>query len=159
MKLLAYNGNIIARWRHGMETFSSLPTLCEGNPLVTGKILSQKPVTRSFDVFLDQRLNKQLSKQSRSRWFATPSRSLWRHCNGIVNLPIKPHYEISIVLRGAGSSWPLTNTFRTRLEIDDEKKFVFLYFSELVVTNYKLYTCYPRCNANLKRLDSIATGL
>ena len=26
-------------------------------------------------------LNKQLSKQSRRRWFETPSRSLWRHCN------------------------------------------------------------------------------
>ena len=28
------------------------------------------------------RLNKRLSKQSRGRWFETPSRSLWRHCNG-----------------------------------------------------------------------------
>ena len=26
-------------------------------------------------------LNKQLSKNSRRRWFETPSRSLWRHCN------------------------------------------------------------------------------
>ena len=26
-------------------------------------------------------LNKRLSKQSRSWWFDTPSRSLWRHCN------------------------------------------------------------------------------
>ena len=26
-------------------------------------------------------LNKRLSKQSRRRWFETPSRSLWRHCN------------------------------------------------------------------------------
>ena len=28
-------------------------------------------------------LNKQLSKQSLSCWFGTPSRSLWRHCNGV----------------------------------------------------------------------------
>ena len=28
------------------------------------------------------RLNKQLSKQSRRRWFETPWPSLWRHCNG-----------------------------------------------------------------------------
>ena len=42
----------------------------------------QRPVTRSFDVFYDMRLNKQLSKQSRRRWFETPSRSLWRHHNG-----------------------------------------------------------------------------
>ena len=41
---------------------------------------SQKPVMRSFDVFFDMRLNKRWSKQSRLRWFETPSRSLWRHC-------------------------------------------------------------------------------
>ena len=39
------------------------------------------PVTRSFDVFFDLRLNKRLSKQSWGRWFETSSRSLWRHCN------------------------------------------------------------------------------
>ena len=42
---------------------------------------SQRPVTRSFDVFFDLRLNKRLSKQSWGWWFETPSRSLWRHCN------------------------------------------------------------------------------
>ena len=30
-------------------------------------------------------LNKRLSKQSRRRWFETPSRSLWRHCNVVPN--------------------------------------------------------------------------
>ena len=39
------------------------------------------PVTRSFDVFFDLRLNKRLSKQSWGRWFETPSHILWRHCN------------------------------------------------------------------------------
>ena len=29
----------------------------------------------------DLRLNKRLNKQWRRRWFETPSRSLWRHCN------------------------------------------------------------------------------
>ena len=47
-----------------METFSTLLALCEGNSPVTGEFLSQMPVTRSFDVFLDLRLNKRLSKQS-----------------------------------------------------------------------------------------------
>ena len=37
-------------------------------------------VARSFKVFFHLRLNKQLGKQSRCRWFETPSRSLWRHC-------------------------------------------------------------------------------
>ena len=41
----------------------------------------QRLVTRSFDIFLHLRLNKRLSKQSRRRWFETPSRLLWRHCN------------------------------------------------------------------------------
>ena len=48
---------------------------------VNGEFPSQGPVTRSFDVFFDLRLNKMLSKQLRRRWFETPPRSLWRHCN------------------------------------------------------------------------------
>ena len=32
-----------------------------------------------FDVFFDISLNKRLNKQTRSRWFQTPSHSLWRH--------------------------------------------------------------------------------
>ena len=44
-------------------------------------VLSRRPVTRSFDVFFDLRLNKRLSKQSKRRWFKTPSLSLWRECN------------------------------------------------------------------------------
>ena len=67
-------------WRHQMETFSALLALCAGNSPVTGEFPSQRPVTRSFDVFLDLRLNKRLSQQSRRLWFETPSRSLWRHC-------------------------------------------------------------------------------
>ena len=42
---------------------------------------TQKPVTRSCDVFFDLRLNKRLSKQSWGWWFETLSRPLWRHCN------------------------------------------------------------------------------
>ena len=41
-----------------------------------------KPVTRSFDVLFDLRLNKRLSKQSRGWWFDTLSCPLWRQCNG-----------------------------------------------------------------------------
>ena len=40
---------------------------------VTGGLSSQRSVTRSFDVFYDLWLNKQLSKQSRRRW------PWWRH--------------------------------------------------------------------------------
>ena len=47
-----------------METFSALLAICAGDSLVTGEFPAQKPVTRSFDVFFDLRLYKQLSEQS-----------------------------------------------------------------------------------------------
>ena len=50
-------------WRHQMVTF----------PLL---FPSQRPVTRSFGVFFNLRLNKRLSGR---RWFETPSPSFWRH--------------------------------------------------------------------------------
>ena len=46
-----------------------------------GDFPTQRPVTRSFDVFFDLRLNKRLSKQPWGWWFETPSWSLWRQCN------------------------------------------------------------------------------
>ena len=45
------------------------------------EVPTQRPVTWRFDVFLDLRLNKRLSKQPRGWWFETPSWSLWRQCN------------------------------------------------------------------------------
>ena len=47
----------------------------------TGEFPTQRPVTRSFDVYFDLRLNKRLSKQLWGWWFETLSRSLWRHRN------------------------------------------------------------------------------
>ena len=46
-----------------------------------GEFLTQRPVTQSFDVFFDRRLNIRLSKQPWGWWFETPPWSLWRHCN------------------------------------------------------------------------------
>ena len=46
---------------------------------VTGPLW--RPVTQSFDVFFDLRLNKRLSKQPWGWWFETPSLSLWHQCN------------------------------------------------------------------------------
>ena len=40
-----------------METFSALLALCVGNSPVTGEFPTQRPVTQSFDVFFDLRLN------------------------------------------------------------------------------------------------------
>ena len=68
-------------WRHQMETFSALLAICAGNSPVPGEFPAQRPVTRSFDVFFDLRLNKRLSKQSWGWWFETLPRPLWRHSN------------------------------------------------------------------------------
>ena len=51
-------------WRYPMETFSASLALCAGNSLVIGGFPSQRPVTWSFGVFFDLRLNTWLSKQS-----------------------------------------------------------------------------------------------
>ena len=68
-------------WRHEMKTFFALLTICAGNLPVTGEFPAQRPVTRSFDVFFDLRLNKRLSKQSWGWWFETTSRPSWLHIN------------------------------------------------------------------------------
>ena len=68
-------------WSHETEIFSALLAICEGNWPVIGEFPSQRPMTRSFDVFFDLCLNTRLSKQMGPRWFETPSCSLWRHCN------------------------------------------------------------------------------
>ena len=73
--------NTPAWWRHQMETFSALLAIYAGNSTVPGEFPAQRPVTRSFDVFVNLRPNKRLSKQWWGWWFETPSCSLWRHCN------------------------------------------------------------------------------
>ena len=82
-------------WHHQMETFSlhffggggvwgcgvwwgwSVVWVCGG---VNSPHKGQS-VTGSFDVFFDLCLINWLSKQSRHKWFETPSRSLWLHCD------------------------------------------------------------------------------
>ena len=90
-----------AWWRHQMETFSALLTICAGNSPVPGEFSAQRSVTRSFDVFFDLRLNKRLSKQSWGWWSETLSRPLWRHCNGNVHF-----FHASTILTWChGSTW------------------------------------------------------
>ena len=69
------NGNIFRVTSH----------LCR-NSSVPGEFPTQRPVTRSFDVFFDLHLNKRLSKQWWGWWFEMLSCPLWRHCNA----PPKP---------------------------------------------------------------------
>ena len=76
-----------------METFSASLAIWAGNSPVPGEFPTQRPVTRSFDVFFDLRQNKQLSKQSWGWWFETLSRPLWRHRN--VKFKVNPGLRIS----------------------------------------------------------------
>ena len=46
-----------------------------------GEFPTQRPVTRSFNVFFDLRFIKPLSKQWWGWWFETLLWSLWRRCN------------------------------------------------------------------------------
>ena len=64
----------------------------------------QRPATRNFAVLFDLRLNKQLSKQSRRRWFDTSSGLLRRHGNVVTKnttnntfRPGKNELEMSII--------------------------------------------------------------
>ena len=64
---------------------SAFLAIFRGNSPITGEFPTQKPVTRSFDVFHDLRQNKRWNKQSWVWWFETPSRPLWRHSNVCLN--------------------------------------------------------------------------
>ena len=92
----------VIKWKH-------FPRHCflAGNLPVTGEFSSQRPVTRSFDVFLDLYLNKRLNKQSRRRWFETSLSSLWPH-------PYVYHPPHSYHQPHAQLGTPPTNTALTR---------------------------------------------
>ena len=70
-------------WRHQMETFFRVTGHLCGEYPVPGEFSAQSPVTLSFEILLDLRLNKRLSKQSWGWWFETLTRPLWRHSNEI----------------------------------------------------------------------------
>ena len=85
---LSTTNSTTAGVRHAMMTSSNGNIFRVTGPLCgeftgPGEFPTQRPVTRSFDVFFDLRLNKRLSKQSWGWWPETPSSSLWRHRNGI----------------------------------------------------------------------------
>ena len=64
-----------------MEECSALLAICAGNSPVPGEFPAQRPITQSFEVFFDLRLNKRFCKQGCGWWFETLSCPLWRHCN------------------------------------------------------------------------------
>ena len=78
---MSYTCYLSTWWRNQMETFSALLAICAGNSTVSGEFPAQRPVTRSFDIFFDLRLNERLSKQAWGWWFESLSCPLWRQCN------------------------------------------------------------------------------
>ena len=90
---MASNAEIVSIWwRHRVTSQYHMMTLSNGNIFrvtdhlcgeFTGHqwIPAQRPVTRSFDVFFDLRLDESLSKQWWGWWFETTSRPLWHQCN------------------------------------------------------------------------------
>ena len=63
-----------------------------------GEFPTQRPVTRSFEVFFDLRLNKRLSKQPWGWWFETSSCSLWRQCNVSQSLCLRNIVHITAMI-------------------------------------------------------------
>ena len=91
MRSLLCNGTLVSR-KWVTTTVTVMMTSSNGNIFrVTGQLCgeftgtgefpTQRPVTRSFDVYFDLRPNKRLNKQLRGWWFETPSLPLWRHRN------------------------------------------------------------------------------
>ena len=76
----------VIKWKH----FPRYWPFVLGNSPVPGEFPTQRPVTRSFDVFLDVGLNKRLSKQSKRWWFEAQSSSLWRHRYAISSRHLHP---------------------------------------------------------------------
>ena len=66
---------------------------------------AHRPVTRSFDVFFDLLLNKQLSKQSWGWWFEMLLRPLWRHCNDSLCYRLWRHFTKDLSSSQISNKW------------------------------------------------------
>ena len=86
-----------------METFSALLALCEGNPSVTAGFPSQRPVARSFDLFLDLRMKKTVEQNN-----PYPG-NLRRH---------RAHFDITVMLK------------RASREVDTSQDYTYLILSK-----------------------------
>ena len=71
-----------------------------------GEFPTQRPVTRSFDVYFDLRLNKRLCKQSRGWWFETLLCPLWCHSNGMQGLGIFVYCINKLLKLNSYKIWP-----------------------------------------------------
>ena len=86
-----FNAESLMNFGYSMMTSSNGTIFRVTGPLCgeftgPGEFPTQRPVTRSFDVYFDRRLNKRLGKQPWGWWFETLSWSLWRQCNALAML-------------------------------------------------------------------------
>ena len=95
----------VIKWKH----FPRYWPFVRGNSPVTGEFPAQRPVTQSFDVFFDLRLNKRLSKQSRGWWFETPSHPLCCRCSDTKLLQMITCYYTSCLTFCSGIQTVLTH--------------------------------------------------
>ena len=108
-----------------METFSDLVALSAGNSPVTDEFPTQRPVTRSFDVFFDLGLNKRLSKQSRRWWLETPWLSVWYHGNDWLHVNTLSPEQMGRYLSDAFSNEFVIDSYHS--DPDDIEMFVASY--------------------------------
>ena len=116
-------------WRYQMETFSALLAICARNSPVPGEFPTQRPVTRSFDVFFDLCPYKRLSKQWWRRWFETPSCPLWRQCyvDEFYSVCLQGYPRLLIVHQThlfASKSYTIIYKFHLKLHFDSSAQFV-----------------------------------
>ena len=80
--IIVKRADFCAWWRHQMETFSALLALYAGISPVTGELPSQSQWRGALMFSFICAWTNGWPKKSRCRLFETPSRPLWRHCNG-----------------------------------------------------------------------------
>ena len=81
-QIFQYIHHDVIKWKH-FPRYWPFVRVIHRSP---GEFPTQRPMTRSFDVFFDLCLNKRLSKQSWGWWFEMLLSPLWRHCNVIISL-------------------------------------------------------------------------
>ena len=132
-----------------METLSALLAIHAGNSLDNGEFPAQRPVTRSFYVFFDLRLNKQSSKQWWGCWFETP---LWRQCN-VMWLVIIVHCGRLITTAYLKSSMILVSSIVNCVH-PGEVSLEFKPYSSIPTTNNSSYICVENKNGLLNHSRS-----
>ena len=100
------NGSVHMMTSPNVNIFRITGPLWGESPVILG-IPSQRRATRSFDVFFGLRLNKRFSKQSRRRWFETPSRP----------------FDVTVMLPSVDSqTWTITSMSHERHGIYNHQK-------------------------------------